>query len=423
MNLMKYKPLLFNPRFLLLWIGSFISGIGDAVAVVVIIWTLYNQTFSPLFITLALICLELPSILLGPLWGVYVDRSPRTLVVLANIIRGCLFLYLLIVPLDSIANFSLFLGLLCISSSLAPITKAGENMVVPKTVDKANLVTANSLMYIQFDLALVVGPLIGGILASQEYIQIAFIFNAITFFISAIFFMYVFPKKQLVKGIEKQKQKLSQKFSSWNTEFREGLSYSFQNKSIASLMIISFLWNLLIWGTSPTLLPIFNKNQLMEGATGYGMLGAATSFGIVIGSLVIGALKVKHSLYELVMFSIILHGIVYAFLFIVSDLWVAVMLFSLSGIISAPAMIYMRTIVQQHVPEEKLGRIFTVLSSFGAFGFPLGTTLASTFVMNFGEPLVSVAFLIFGGILSLTVIILSIITRSNKKGMSNVQNF
>ncbi len=86
-------------------------------------------------------------------------------------------------------------------------------------------------------------------------------------------------------------------------------------------------------------------------------------------------------------------------------------------------MIYMRTIVQQHVPEEKLGRIFTVLSSFGAFGFPLGTTLASTFVMNFGEPLVSVAFLIFGGILSLTVIILSIITRSNKKGMSNVQNF
>ncbi len=127
--------------------------------------------------------------------------------------------------------------------------------------------------------------------------------------------MYVFPKKQLVKGIENQKQKLSQKFSSWNTEFREGLSYSFQNKSIASLMIISFLWNLLIWGTSPTLLPIFNKNQLMEGATGYGMLGAATSFGIVIGSLVIGALKVKHSLYELVMFSIILHGIVYAFLF------------------------------------------------------------------------------------------------------------
>ncbi len=65
-------------------------------------------------------------------------------------------------------------------------------MVVPKTVDKANLVTANSLMYIQFDLALVVGPLIGGILASQEYIQIAFIFNAITFFISAIFFYVCF---------------------------------------------------------------------------------------------------------------------------------------------------------------------------------------------------------------------------------------
>lgn len=69
MNLMKYKPLLFNPRFLLLWIGSYISGIGDAVAVVVIIWTLYNQTFSPLFITLALICLELPSILLSTFVG------------------------------------------------------------------------------------------------------------------------------------------------------------------------------------------------------------------------------------------------------------------------------------------------------------------------------------------------------------------
>lgn len=423
MYLRKYRPFLTNPRFLLLWMGSFISGIGDAVAVVVIIWTIYNQTVNPLLITAALICLEFPAILLGPVWGVYIDRSPKVYIVMANLIRGCLFLYLLFIPLHSTVNYILFLGLLCISSSLAPITKAGENMIVPQLVSKDQLVTANSLMYIQFDLALVVGPLIGGLIASKDHISTAFLLNAITFFIAAICLAYVFPKSTVINEIEKTKQTLREKFDSWSSEFKAGISFIAKNANIASLVMISFLWNLLIWGTSPTLLPIFNKIQLLSDATGYGLLGAATSFGIILGSFIIGSLKIEKNQLQIVMFSIILHGTVYACLYLTPNLWVAVVLFLLSGVISAPAMIYMRTIIQQHVPEEKLGRIFTVLSSVGAFGFPIGTTLASSFVALYGERSVSFAFLTFGAFLSVIVLILSVAVTKKRKEINHVQHF
>lgn len=419
MNIQKYKPLLKNSRFSLLWIGSFISGIGDSIAVVVIIWTIYNQTFTPLLITLALICLEFPAILLGPVWGVYIDRSPKTFIILANLIRGFLFLYLLFVPLNSTSSFFQFLGLLCVSSSLAPITKAGENMIIPKIVNKEHIIKANSLMFIQFDLALVIGPLIGGYLASKEHIQLAFLLNAITFFISAAFLAYVFPKSTVEKGIEKTKQTFHQKFNKWFFEFIEGIIYATKHSNIASLIIISFLWNLLIWGTSPTLLPILNNVQLLGDAKAYGLLGAATSLGIIIGSFVVGSLNNERNLFRIVMLSIIFHGAVYASLSLAPNLWIAAMLFLLSGIISAPAMIYMRTIIQQHTPQEKLGRIFTVLSSMGAFGFPIGTTLASSLLTILGEQFVSVAFITFGGLLSFMVVFLSVIVTKGKREMTH----
>lgn len=59
-------------------------------------------------------------------------------------------------------------------------------MIIPRIVPKVNLVTANSLMLIQFDLALVVGPIIGGYLAHSHLSSFAFTGNASSFFLASL---------------------------------------------------------------------------------------------------------------------------------------------------------------------------------------------------------------------------------------------
>lgn len=410
-----YMSLLKNQKFTFLWSGSLISGIGDSISTLAIIWVIYNQTQNPFMIALALICLEVPAILFGPLWGVYLDRHPRIMLVTSNVVRGMLFIFLIFIDLNSGISYSLFLFLLALSSSMQAITEAGENLFVPRLVSKEQLVPANSLMNIQFDFALAIGPVVGGFLAYSSHSNIAFAINAGTFFLAAIIFWYVYPKTMKIESRKEEHSdspSFSSRISAWNRELLEGIRYIKNETVIRGLIVINFVWNLLVWGTIPTLLPIFNTNQLSSNAQGYGLLLTSTSVGIILGSILIGIWKTRMNIFHLVFFSVILHGLVYMLLATTSNLWIAGILLTLGGIVSAPALIYTRTLVQSLVPKTRHGRVFTVIGSFGAVGFPIGTLLASSLVTSVGNNNVFIAFIIFGGIIVFTTFVLYM---SNKK--------
>lgn len=83
------------------------------------------------------------------------------------------------------------------------------------------------------------------------------------------------------------------------------------------------------------------------------------------------------------------------------------MLALLFGIISVPAMIFSKTYIQENIPEQNQGEIFSLFYSFSTAGYPLGLAL-SGFIVN----VISVKFTIV--ILSIILIIavaLSIIIR------------
>ncbi|WP_158530604.1 hypothetical protein [Paenibacillus larvae] len=81
---------------------------------------------------------------------------------------------------------------------------------------------------------------------------------------------------------------------------------------------------------------------------------------------------------------------------------------------SAPAMIYHRTALQTIVPEEKMGRIFTVSSTAGAAGFPIGNFLAAYSIEILGKQSMIWAFVINGSLVLLLSILL--LTSINYKG-------
>ncbi|ARU60297.1 hypothetical protein CBW65_03880 [Tumebacillus avium] len=414
-----YGQMLQNWRFLSLWSGSLLSGIGDAVIMVSLVWMVYQQTGSPFLLSMTLICLEFPKFLAAPLFGVFLDRVPAILfAVLSNLISGGLFLFLMIVPLEGGVSYAWFMLLIALSSSLAPVTKAATNMIIAETVPKERLIQANSLMNIQFDLALSLGPVIGGILMAFGEMQMAYLLNALTFFASAGLYYAAMPPQARTKRREVVGEKtVGGRFQLWRQELGAGVGFLLKSQVIRVVVAVNLLWNLLIWGTSSALLPIFSSHHLSVEASGYGLLMATLSVGIVIGSFVTGAIKVeKPALRNLVFLSIAAHGMAYGLLAVSGNLLWAVFVLVLAGITSAPAMIYIRTLMQLTVPAEMMGRVFTVSSAFVALGYPLGTTLAASSVSAVGEANVAWLFAAFGGVtVLLTLLMLWTVRESNQQ--------
>lgn len=389
-----YKETLSNNKFILLLSGSIFSNIGHSMSIITIVWMIYQKTNNPLLIALTFICIELPTILLGPFFGVLLDKYIISkLVSLANLTRAILFLFLALFTLNNLFTYFVFYILLFLSSSLVPISKSGENILVPKIVNKKNLITSNSLMNIQFDFAFIVGPIFGGIVATTSLGRLTFIIISIMFLLSSLIFLFI-RYEQKIEVTSQPKNSLK----NLSNNLLEGIIYIKDNPSIRSLIIISFLWNLLIWGTAPTLLPIFSEEHIGVGAEGFGILSATTSVGIIIGSFIVGFLKNNMNLVTLVFVSVGLHGLFYLLLALPMNLSVATIILIMGGIISAPAMIYQRTLIQQWVPENKQGRVFTLFSTMGTVGFPLGNIIIAFFISSLGKEYIYLPYLISGSI-------------------------
>ena len=181
--------LLRNRSIALLWLAQMISNIGDWALYIVIPVTVYKATGSKSALGIAFVCGTLPALLFSLLGGVLADRWPqRRTMISADLARGAALLLLLHVanarrfgPHDLslfyivsflVASFSCFFG---------PARQSLMRVVVPK----AQLVQANSLVFSGSQACALIGPAIGALLLSSFSPKGVFVFDALTFAVSA----------------------------------------------------------------------------------------------------------------------------------------------------------------------------------------------------------------------------------------------
>ena len=91
------RRLLKIPDFRWLWLGQAASQIGEGLNKVALLYLVYEVTGSTLMMTVIGVLQTLPSLLLGPLLGVYVGRLPKKWIMMgADTLRAGL---ALIIPL------------------------------------------------------------------------------------------------------------------------------------------------------------------------------------------------------------------------------------------------------------------------------------------------------------------------------------
>ena len=356
-------------NFLSLISGSFISNLGDAMANLFLVWLIYAMTNQPLYIAISLLCLEVPAILFSPLIGRWIDKNIKVITYTSFLSRAIVFLIIPIILYSDKLYIVLFL--LFISGTFSPANDILSNILIPKVVNKNELISANSIYYIQFDVALILGPIISGVFLSLHYNSIGFIVNAITFLISLFLFLKLINKLDNEKTNDIEQKVVLKEHS---------LKNIIKETGVLSLLVNNSLWNLLIWGVYPVVIPIFIKNEIDNNPIIFSVFSSLLSLGIVIGSIIISKLKIKSSR-KIIDFSIIAHGIVFFIIGTTHNDFFFLLLAFLFGIISVPAMIFSKTYIQENIPEQNQGRIFSLLYAFSTVGYPLGLAI-SAFIVN-----------------------------------------
>ncbi|MCP6757654.1 MAG: MFS transporter [Fischerella sp. CENA71] len=368
-------PAFRSRNYRLFFIGQGISLIGTWMTQTATIWLVYSLTQSPLMLGLVGFSSQIPSFILAPFGGVFVDRVSRhrTLIgtqILAMIQSLALAILALtgVIHIWHIIVLSLFQGI--ISAFDAPARQAFVVDLVERKEDLANAIAINSTM---FNGARLVGPAIGGLLVAGVGAAYCFLIDGLSYIavIIALLAMKIKPQKTVAS------------MSNPLQQIKEGFLYAFGFPPIRALLLLSALVS--FFGLQYTVLvPVFAEKILRGNAETLGFLMAASGVGALSGGIYLASRKTILGLGRLIAVGPAILGI-------------GLIAFSLSRFLpfSLFTMLFVglgtifqvaagNTILQTIVEDEKRGRVMSLFTMSFLGTIPFGNLLGGALADHIG---------------------------------------
>jgi DHA3 family macrolide efflux protein-like MFS transporter len=339
-----------NRSFTLLWTGDLVSTIGSALNSLAASILIYRLTNSALSVGLMLIVSAIPSIFVGLIAGVFVDRLERKRIMVASdIVRALL---VALIPLLIRFNIAWLYIIVLLCSMVEQFYQPAHESVLPEVATDQELAAANSLMAISGFGSTAVGFAAAGFIASAASIDWAFYIDSLTFIFSAscILFLRFAPLSVNDKT----------NVTAVVNNLKSGIQFLFKNPILRSLFFI-YLPVFLSFGLWNSLLLPFAKRALNATEFQYGLQEALTSLGFVIASLLLARFADRWREGQWMVISFTGMGIVGLFFAMSDNIPVAIMLVMLSGFLNAPSSLARRLVIQRNTLREVRGR---VLSAF-----------------------------------------------------------
>jgi MFS family permease len=359
---------LFNKNFVLLWAGQIVSSIGNSIQYIAVMWWIMNHfssSQSGIVMGLMFTFSVIPMAVIGPFAGVLNDRmSRKSIVVLSDFLRGLLILWMAYLAYTN----TLTALLIYLISALMGIGGAFFNpaiqSTIPNIVPDKNLTRANSLYQTGMQFTQIIGPAIGGVLVGFFGPFFVFMLNGFSFIISAGTEIFI----NFRQSISKNEQ------NSFFDDFKGGFKFLYNQKLLFWSMIIVSVLN---FAFSP--LDILIAKQIKEiyhlGALELGYTVSAFAVGMMIGSIllsIIPEIKVKHNF---IIIGTITTGILYVFFGFAPNLLTFLAIAFLMGLALAFVNVLFQVIIQRLVPDEKRGRVFSVMLTFETMFQPISLSV------------------------------------------------
>jgi len=352
--------------FTLLWTAQLVSTIGSSLTDLAAGILVFRVTNSALNVGLMLMASAIPSLVVGLLAGVFVDRFDRKKILIASDLIRAGFVVSIPWAIGAFDIAALYL-IVVLSSTVRQFFDPAWESVLPDIASEEELAAANSFLSISSFGSTAIGFAAAGLLASTDNIHLAFYLDALTFVFSAACVILVRIGPMVVEETTTIRIVLS--------NLRDGLGYLFSTAILRSSMVVNLpviysfgLWNVL-------LLP-FAIRALGATEFEYGLQEGLTSVGFVAGSLLMARVADRLREGQWIVLGVLGMGIVGILYGVSNNIAVAIALVMASGFLNAPMSIARRLIFQRNTPREMRGRVFSAFAVSRDVVFLLGMASA-----------------------------------------------
>jgi MFS family permease len=351
--------------FRLLWSAQLVSTVGTALTDLAAGILVFRVTGSALSVGLMFMAVSIPTLFIGLIAGVFVDRyDRRKIMVIADVARAAI---VASIPFLIGINLAFLYIAVALVSAISQFFNPANDALLPEVASDEELAAANSWIMISSFGSTSIGFALSGLLAAAFDINWAFWLDALTFLFSASCIMFVRVGKVDVEGSTSVKVVIE--------NLKEGVATLVGTPILRSLFLVSApvylsfgLWNVL-------LLP-FALNVLKAGEFGYGIQEGVTSVGFVVGSLLMAKWAERFREGSWIVIATIGMGISGIFYGLTTSVILAIALVTVSGFFNAPASISKRLILQRSTPRELRGRVFSAFAVARDVVFLIGISLA-----------------------------------------------
>jgi MFS family permease len=337
--------------FVLMWLAQLVSTAGSSLTDLAAGIYVYDQTGSAFLVGLTLMATAVPSLVVGLIAGVFVDRWDRRKVMIAsNLLQGVV---VAIIPFVLGLNITFLFALILVNAGVKQFFDPAYEALIPEIASDEELTAANAFLQIASFGSTAIGFAGAGLLASID-IRLAFWIDALTFVFSAacIWFM----KTRVTMEVPDEETSVGVVIAN----LRIGVRTILDTPMLRSLFLLgapvffSFgLWNVLLL---PMAIKVLGGNEFQ-----YGIQEGLTSVGFVLGSLFMAryAGKLQTGLWIFVgTMGMGIAGILYG---LSPNIWIAICFVMISGFFNSPSAVARQTLLQRNTPRELRGRVFSAL--------------------------------------------------------------
>jgi len=365
-------------NFRLFFGGQSISLIGTWMTRIATAWLVYRLTHSALLLGTVSFAGQIPTFLVAPFAGVWVDRLNRRHVLIwtqaLSMVQSLLLAVLTFtgrIGVEPILALSVMQGL--INAFDMPGRQAFMVQMVEDRADLSNAIAINSSMV---NMARLIGPSLAGIViaASSE---------AWCFLIDGISYLAVIAS---LVAMRIHGPAVQRKATSTFTELKEGWSYVSGFVPIRTILLL-FAVVSLMGMPFVVLMPIFAGKVLHGGPHTLGFLMGGMGVGALISALSLAARKTVRGLIRIIPVSAMVFGLGLIGFGLSRNFYLSMLGVLIAGMGMMQGMAASNTIIQTLVSEDKRGRVMSYYTMAFVGMAPFGSLLAGSMASAVGAPL------------------------------------
>jgi len=333
----------------LLVLGGFVSGLGTQLTLVALPYQVYVQTGSSLLVGLIGLAELIPLVALSLIGGALADRGDRRRLLMLS--QAAMLVCSLLLALGAIAGSpptaALFV-LAGLAAAASAVDRPARSAMLPNVVGPERLRAAISFNYGLFQLTMVVGPALAGIIIGTLGLRAAYGLDAASFLVMLAMVGLMRPQPAPQAGQPEP----------FLRSVRSGLSFAARHGELMGSFAIDLV--AMTFGMPRALFPALALTVYNAGPEGVGLLYAAVSAGAVVAALTTGWLGHVRRLGRIVVGAVAVWGASIALLGLTGKLAVAMVCLLAAGAADSVSAVCRSTIMQTATPDALRGRMSSV---------------------------------------------------------------